>query len=91
MSDSAKFTLRFQNSRTHELLGLVADQMGVRRIISPSRCWTETSRSSPRLRSTSATHCAAAWWRPASSGTMQGDHTMTAVVFNQMLRGRLRT
>ena len=29
MSDSAKLTLRFQNSRTHELLGLVADQMGV--------------------------------------------------------------
>ncbi|MGI8750557.1 MAG: hypothetical protein ACR2J6_08430 [Thermoleophilaceae bacterium] len=29
MSDKAKFTLRFQNSRTHELLGVIAAEMGV--------------------------------------------------------------
>jgi len=29
MSAAAKFTLRFRNSRTHDLLGLVADQRGV--------------------------------------------------------------
>lgn len=29
MSDKAKFTLRFQDSRTHELLGVVAAEMGV--------------------------------------------------------------
>jgi len=28
-SDAAKFTLRFRNRQTHELLGLVADQLGM--------------------------------------------------------------
>jgi hypothetical protein len=28
-TDVAKFTLRFQNRQTHELLGLVADQLGM--------------------------------------------------------------
>jgi len=28
-SDAAKFTLRFHNRQTHELLGLVADQLGI--------------------------------------------------------------
>lgn len=28
-TDVAKFTLRFQNRQTHELLGLVADQLGI--------------------------------------------------------------
>lgn len=29
MADVAKFTLRFQSQRTHDLLGAVADQLGV--------------------------------------------------------------
>jgi hypothetical protein len=29
MTDSAKFTLRFHNERTHALLGTVADQLGL--------------------------------------------------------------
>jgi hypothetical protein len=29
MPEAAKFTLRFQNQRTHDLLGEVADQLGV--------------------------------------------------------------
>lgn len=29
MTDSAKFTLRFRNERTHALLGAVADQLGL--------------------------------------------------------------
>ena len=29
MAEVAKFTLRFQNERTHELLGIVADELGV--------------------------------------------------------------
>jgi hypothetical protein len=29
MSAAAKFTLRFRNESTHEMLGLVAEQLGV--------------------------------------------------------------
>lgn len=29
MSDQAKFTLRFHNRRTHELLGVIAEKIGV--------------------------------------------------------------